>query len=150
MRIETSKIPRGESDSVFEVTPEELELDREDVRIPEPLAASVHFSRLDREIVARGRLSGKVILICSRCLKPFEYRIDESFSFVIELASTAPSAVRLGDEDIVQVSSYGAVVEIKNELRDLVILSIPMMPVCSKDCRGTAPGKWEIHTDERR
>jgi len=150
MKIDISKIPLGESELNFEVTSEELGLGKEDVGVPEPLAVSIHFSRLERKIIAQGRLTGKVILTCSRCLKPFEDRIDERFSFVIELVNTAPSLVYLDDEDVVQASPYGAVVEIKSELHDTVVLSIPMMPICSEDCQGTAPGKWKIYTDERR
>jgi uncharacterized protein len=78
-------------------------------------------------ILASGPLEGVMTLQCARCLKPFEgsFRLDLREMFVPGTST--------------EVDEYPLVegfVDVEPMIRDAVVLSMPLAPLCRQDCLG--------------
>ena len=80
---------------------------------------------------------------CNRCLEPAEFPIDSSFDLFYrpaEVAGDADEEVEIdeGDEEVAFYEGRRKV-ELKDVLREHVLLSMPMQRVCREDCLGICP-----------
>lgn len=97
---------------------------------------SVHIDLVLRSVSdgvgAVGEVWGKLHLSCSRCLveyqEDFRLEVDEKFYF-------EPTAAELKEGYEVR----DQVVDLEPMLRDVIVLSIPMRPVHTDDCKGLCP-----------
>lgn len=88
---------------------------------------------------------------CIRCLDPLEIVVERKIQ---ELYNYEPSAERgkkrkieaseeLDIED--ELMMEGDIMDLESPIRDAVVLSLPINPLCSLDCQGLCPecgGKW--------
>ena len=137
---------------VGEVTAEELGLTEDDAAVCGPLAVSLDLTNIEGLVAVTGVLEGTVIRECVRCLK--EYEVPLAFSvraaFIPEPKSTPRHPKRIDprkaraevveaeqEEDPDDQYQYqGNQLELAPMLREHVILSAPMQPLCSDDCLG--------------
>lgn len=83
-------------------------------------SASLNFSfeanKYDDVVSVIGKVKGTMSFECSRCLKLFEQKIEIPFecSFTKEELEC----------------------DVMEEMRETVLLNIPMQPLCNKDCKG--------------
>lgn len=80
------------------------------------LGFSFEANKFDDIISVIGKISGTMSFECSRCLKLFEQKIEISFD------------CSFGREEFE--------CDIMEEVRETVLLDIPMKPLCSIDCKG--------------
>ncbi len=94
------------------------------------------------EIRIRGHLAVTMRCDCNRCLEPAEFPLDSSFDLFYrpaEAASDDDEEVEI-DEGEAEIAFYeGGGIELKDVLRENVLLSMPMQRVCREDCRGICP-----------
>lgn len=93
------------------------------------------------EIRIRGRLKVRVEAACDRCLEPAPFQIDQEFDLFYRPPITGPPAGEIAiDESESEVGFYeNGGVELKDALREQVILALPMQRICREDCRGICP-----------
>jgi uncharacterized protein len=90
---------------------------------------------------ARVQLTGE----CSRCLDPVsdELEIDLQELFVYEETDARGRPVAAepgdGDEDDEQRYLVGDLLDLEPVLRDVIVLDLPLAPVCREDCPGLCP-----------
>lgn len=95
------------------------------------------------EIRVRGHLAVTMRCDCNRCLEPAEFPVDSSFDLFYRPADAAEG----GEEEEVEIDAgeaeiafyEGAGIELKDILREHVLLSMPMQHVCRADCLGICP-----------
>jgi uncharacterized protein len=136
---------------IGEVTAEELDLTREDALLSGPLAVSLDLTNIDGLVAVTGVLEGTIVRECVRCLKEYEDRLAFSVraGFIQEPKSALrpkridPRKARAEvveaepEEDLDDQYHYqGNQLELAPMLREHVILSAPMQPLCSDDCLG--------------
>ena len=80
------------------------------------LCCSFEADKYDNVVNIIGKIFGTMFFECSRCLKLFEQEVKFPFecSFTKEEFEC----------------------DVANEMRETVIINIPMQPLCSKDCKG--------------
>jgi uncharacterized protein len=104
--------------------------------------------RLTDEIIAKINVHGVVELECQRCLRrydqPFAVSFDEEFRITVDLASGAD--VEAGDDDERFAINDSHELDIAEPLRQEILVSLPMRPVCGDDCPG--PDRLESETDD--
>lgn len=137
---------------VGEATAEELDLTEDDAVLRGPLAVSLDLTNIEGLVAVTGVLEGTIVRECVRCLKEFEDPLAFSVraTFVPE-PKTAPRHPKRIDPrkvraEIVEAEPeeepddqyhyQGNQLELASMLREHVILSAPMQPLCSDDCRG--------------
>jgi len=93
------------------------------------------------EIRVRGHLAVTLQCDCNRCLEPARFPIDSSFDLFYR-----PTASGAGDEEVeidegeAEIAFYeGAGIELKDILREHVLLNMPMQRVCRDNCLGICP-----------
>ncbi len=93
------------------------------------------------EIRVLGDLRVDVEGTCDRCTEAARYLIQNHFDLVYMPADDANSG---GEDEIdeaaIEVGYYeGNGLELKDVLREVVLLALPMQLVCSEDCKGVCP-----------
>jgi uncharacterized protein len=137
---------------VGEVTAEELDLTEDDAVVRGPLAVSLDLTNVEGLVAVTGVLEGTIIRECVRCLKEYEDPLAFSLraAFVPEPKSTPRHPKRVDprkarteivesepeEESDDQYQYQGNQLELASMLREHVILSAPMQPLCSDDCLG--------------
>ena len=93
------------------------------------------------EIRIRGHLKVRMEADCDRCLEPAEFPIDSDFDLFYRPAKRAGYDEEVAiDEGESEVGFYeGGGVELKDILREYVLLALPMQRVCREDCQGICP-----------
>ena len=137
---------------VGEATAEELGLTEDDAVVQGPLDVSLDLTNVEGLVAVTGVLEGSIVRECVRCLKEYEDPLAFSVraAFIPEPKS-APHHPKRADsrkahakvveaepeEDLDDQYQYqGNQLELAPMLREHVILSAPMQPLCSDDCVG--------------
>jgi len=137
---------------VGEVTAEELDLTPDDAVLAGPLAVSLDLTNIEGLVAVTGVLEGTIVRQCVRCLKEYEDPLAFSVraAFVAEPKSAPRHPKRIDPRkaraEVVEVESekepddqyhyQGNQLDLASMLREHVILSAPMQPLCSNDCLG--------------
>jgi len=94
------------------------------------------------EIRVRGHLAVTMRCDCNRCLEPADFPIDASFDLFYrpsEDAGAGEEEVEI-DEGEAEIAFYeGGGIELKDVLRENVLLAMPMQRVCRPECQGMCP-----------
>ena len=99
-----------------------------------PLTGDLRLESVVEGILVTGRVSGLVRLTCARCLKDFEETVETD---LCELY-LAPGHEAPAEEETYSVE--GLEIDLEPMLRDALVLSLPLNPVCSLDCKGYCAG----------
>jgi uncharacterized protein len=92
------------------------------------------------EIRVKGHISVSMEADCDRCLEPATCPIDADFELYYR-----PVAEGYGEEVAIDKSESemgfyeGSGVELKDVLREYVLLALPMQRVCNDNCKGICP-----------
>ena len=137
---------------VGEATAEELDLTEDDAVLTGPLAVSLDLTNIEGLVAVTGVLEGTIIRQCVRCLKEYEDPLAFSVraAFIpepkpaprhpkrVDTRKTRAEVVEvdLEEEPDDQYHYQGNQLELASMLREHVILSAPMQPLCSEDCLG--------------
>ena len=137
---------------VGEVTAEELGLTEDEAVVLGPLAVSLDLTNIEGLVAVTGVLEGTIIRECVRCLKGYEDLLAFSVraAFVPEPKSSPRHPKRVDprkaraevveaepeEEPDDQYQYQGNQLELAPMLREHVILSAPMQPLCNNDCLG--------------
>jgi len=93
------------------------------------------------EIRVKGRLKVAMEAECDRCLEKAVFPIDSEFDLFYRPADTGPSGdeVAISDAES-EIGFYaGGGVDLKEILREYILLSMPMQRVCRESCLGMCP-----------
>lgn len=121
---------------------EDLQLDEHDPGIQDVLALTATIQAGETDFLVEGELNGLLLHECVRCLETFAAPADLSFRAVYrdpgrrrsKEAEAAP-----GDSRAEETDSHPVVeqrIDLQEMLREQLILSIPMQPLCSEGCQG--------------
>jgi uncharacterized protein len=96
------------------------------------------------EIRVQGRLSVTMEADCDRCLESARYPIESDFDlFYLPAAAANPhrpgEEVEIDDGEVELAFYEGGGLELKDILREHILLSMPMQRVCDEKCRGICP-----------
>lgn len=124
----------------------EIDLHGDDCVFEGPVRVVLHLNRNEDIVYATLTARATLILECARCLRSFRHDIEGKVSFVVQrlkLGETSPEQSEEGEEEnednlfFLQYNERS--IDITNFVRDAVILSIPLKPVCDAQCKGLCP-----------
>ncbi|MGQ9689265.1 MAG: YceD family protein [Desulfobaccales bacterium] len=107
---------------------------------PGDLTVDLHLERHGHDILVRGHLAGTLKLSCSRCLAPFSQPVEAHFDLLL-----SPTPEHLAEEEELSRADLdrdfytGEVVDLDSILREQVLLTLPLKPLCSEACQGICP-----------
>ncbi|OGP86306.1 MAG: hypothetical protein A2Y95_05970 [Deltaproteobacteria bacterium RBG_13_65_10] len=136
---------------------ESLELGVE-VRFEPPPVVDLEIHRVRDQVFVSGRIAGRTLLACSRCLEPAKVFFDEHFQAVYLPVSGSYADPRgtltreigpgdpceVADEDINNQSEdifhhVRGWLDFTPMLREQLLLAIPDRALCDQECRGLCP-----------
>ena len=110
----------------------DLDLENVDelIHLKTPLDYDLEVEKLDNGFLVRGSLRLTLSCECSRCLKPFEEKLDLS-EWACMLAVDGEEKVIINN-DLIDLTPY---------IREDILLGFPQRPLCNVDCGGLKAGK---------
>jgi len=91
------------------------------------------------DYLLRGDLRGGLMAQCSRCLEPATFALDVPVTLTFT-ERDAPGAEEDDDEEEEEVVHVlDGVIDLGSEIRDELLLSLPMSLLCREDCAGICP-----------
>ena len=118
--------PGSERDIAIEIKSEVFAFADSRIDDDSGIGVQLHLESLQDGIVVRGKISSNWQLACRRCLRPVAdvavTEVDELYQRVI----VNPDAYPLEGEQL----------DLKQMVRELVLLSLPDGPLCQADCPG--------------
>jgi len=106
-----------------------------------PLKVEINISKAGSKYVLDGRLSGKLILRCDRCLEYYGSLLESDFRLFLAIRSSAAgqSEIELLEDDMATDFISGSEIDLEDIVRAQVYLSLPMQCLCSENCKGLCP-----------
>jgi uncharacterized protein len=102
------------------------------------ITGELRFSRTNRGLLVRGRLSTAIALICSRCLRdidcPVEIKLDDEALPSLDLGTGVPVETE-DDVDVLRLTTHHEL-DLNGVVRDAIALAEPIAPICREDCLG--------------
>ena len=141
MEIKLHELDEGQTRLELELPPESLGISQKDVVLERPLTVSLSLDRRGDEIWIRGSVDTVALQECSRCLVEFSQILELDFEvFCAKLPAARTMNPKALDEEDGGVHFHdGRVVSIDNEIREAVLLGLPMRPLCKESCAGLCP-----------
>ncbi|HNX80632.1 MAG TPA: DUF177 domain-containing protein [Candidatus Omnitrophota bacterium] len=121
MKIRLSQIAFDGSEFNDSIDPKTLDLDTDVIHFLGPLAVKAEVSRITNAVLVKVLLTGKVELICSRCLQPIKTDLHK------EVALTY------------MVEPRDLSLDLDPDIREELILDYSINPLCSATCKGLCP-----------
>lgn len=127
------------------------ELPLDDDLIARDVAGTARLTRIPTGILAKGSVTATVELECIRCLEPYDQTVAAEFADeyrpTIDIATGAeltPSADGT-DDDYFSISDLH-LLDLRESIRQAIVLELPMAPLCRDDCPGL-PEAAELESD---
>jgi uncharacterized protein len=139
MRIEVASLRKNTGESrrfEFKEDIPPFEIDGTQVTFTEPALVHLEVTNTGISLAVKGEISGQLELICSRCLEPFNYTMKTNFEEQYRHISEAEDN---NDDDRNYQVYEEDYIDLTDTVRENLILSLPMKPVCSHGCMGICP-----------
>lgn len=113
--------------------PAHLGLDMIGIPQGEPLELAVRLESVTEGVLATGTVSGRAQGECGRCLVHFSELLEVDF---VELFAYRDSATEQTTDSDEVSRLKGDLLDLEPVVRDAVVLSFPLSPLCEADCAG--------------
>lgn len=149
MLIEVDKIPQEGLHIVRDFEFLSVDLVEEDAVFLEPAHAEVIVNRLGEEVWIKGQMNVRLSVICSRCLRPFEFPLDLTFDLIYLPEELDEIKEELEEEDINRLFYYNRQINLRDIILEQINLAFPLKPLCSEDCEGICPICGQVRREGR-
>jgi len=123
----------------FTLGAEDLSFPKEAGTISHPVEVSLKLEKEKGGYLASLEINARVDLECSRCLEPFTRDLHLSSTKHIERPPLDEN-LELTSSDLEVSFLEEEVLVLEDLVREEILLSLSMKPLCSPDCRGIHPG----------
>ena len=141
MLIEISQIPPEGLDIALSDETLDLGEPADTWEGPAIVHAELHVGRSGHGVLINGSFNSQVPLVCSRCLEPFHFQAADRFDLYCETGPGSPPAEehKLADDELDVTYLEEGRINTDHLLRENILLSLPVQPLCREDCRGLCP-----------
>jgi uncharacterized protein len=142
MEINLKDLKEGKNDFDFgRQKGELLEIENENFKVKYfNVYGEIKKSRL--EYFLNINVKSKMVFECARCLENFEKDLEEKGFYHIKLGKDRllnKKEAEIEEDDINTIYLEEPVLNLIGIVRELILLSIPMKPLCKEDCKGLCP-----------
>jgi uncharacterized protein len=131
MRLTVSDIP--ESGIEHELR---FQIDLTDGAPAQEVLVLIKASRFGDRVLLEGRVTSSSSVKCSRCLKDFTYPVNTDFNAEYVPFSPAEGEHELTAGELDKGFYRDDEIDLSSLVKEHVLLSIPMKPLCDPECRG--------------
>ncbi|MBZ2173908.1 DUF177 domain-containing protein [Schnuerera sp. xch1] len=135
MKIDLSKLHDETLSSISfegEIKKNELDINGREIKFIEPIKYDGKIYKVDDNKIVHVNITYVYEEICGRCLEPFVNRESTVLSGKLVRKSN--------DEDDDEVVYYSdEKLDLTEDIISMIILSLPMKPLCDEECKGICP-----------
>ena len=112
------------------------------LKLLSPVNVVLFLDKRTDHIRITGTIKGVLEVACHRCLKPFEFPVDEQVDIylVIEQQMDRDDEKELEADELLYEFFDGEVIEVDRLVAEQIFLGLPVKVLCSEGCRGICPG----------
>ena len=118
-----------------------FELKDNEFRFDDRVVGEVTFKLIGKNVISTGWIETRARATCVRCLEEMEITLhtDVDITYSNDKKLLEPSSEF---DPTVEILTFfeGDIIDPRKELRELVMLELPFLPVCHPDCRGLCSG----------
>jgi uncharacterized protein len=131
--IHLSGLNDGDYDFPFEMPAEALALPE---AFDDKVRVEVRLSKMRSEFLARCSMKTSSVHPCDRCLEPvrIEHKRECSVMFTCDPASSQEAD--MNEDDVRILDPANPVIDLTNDVRDALLIGIPMRITCGEDANG--------------
>ncbi|HSG27194.1 MAG TPA: DUF177 domain-containing protein [Candidatus Krumholzibacterium sp.] len=131
LKIRISGLSAGPHEYSLSVAPSDIQLDQ---NFNAPVKVDVRLEKTPRQIYLQTRISTSGQFQCDRCLSEFRQQISTRYSIVYifdesDAGQFPPEEVRIVHQDL-------PVIDLSEDVREMIVLSVPLKLLCREECRG--------------
>jgi uncharacterized protein len=143
-KVKVSGLKEGSNSIRFEMSPEDVDIRPMhgcELFLTRDVIAELDLLKQGSRVYISGRVDFQAQMTCSACAEPFRTETIESLYVEFEHGlPPAPGKIHeLGEDDLVRSFYSNDELDIMPVIRDTILLSIPIAPICRPDCRGICP-----------
>jgi uncharacterized protein len=136
--VDLRALREGENELDLELTGSDLGITNEDLELEGTLRVELLLAKTSSFVHVRGHIEGVAAEICGLCAGPARRPFDIDVHLVAQEAeSRSEPGAEPEDEDLLYYERER--IDLTEPLRQLVLVSVPMVPRCKEDCRGLCP-----------
>ncbi|MGH7846745.1 MAG: YceD family protein [Candidatus Binatia bacterium] len=110
-------------------------------RFPPAVDVNIVFYRSGREVLLHGSFRGVIEGHCSRCLEVYSFAVEKKFDLVLLPNPAETDKKRALNQEEMGISFYqGAEINLAPLIQEQVLLTLPIRPLCTEQCRGLCAG----------
>ncbi|MCS7229132.1 MAG: DUF177 domain-containing protein [Candidatus Kryptonium sp.] len=132
MKINISKLSDGEHFYTFIVKPSDLELDEK--RFNKPVYVDATLEKSKRQLFLRANVYTVGRFQCDRCIEDFDMVLENSYRMYYVYSEE--ESKKYEPEEVVVITPETNEIDISDDVRQMVLLSVPMKLLCYEDCLG--------------
>jgi uncharacterized protein len=136
MKISLVGLRAGTHEFQFDEQPEKWGLENHP-NLPSTVHLTVQLEKAPTAIYVRNHIRTRGHFTCDRCLAEFDQVVEDTgrvvFSSDQELIAPHEGEIRLHDPRAQEI-------DLTDDIRDLLLLSLPVKLLCKEDCRGLCTG----------
>lgn len=117
-------------------------LNKNDVHIDaveDNIKATICIKKDGNACKSKGRLEYDLKLSCARCLTSFTRHFISEFNYEFKKANEYETSDINKNEEDKDYLIINNLIDFEPPFHDLILLSTPMKPLCSEDCKGLCP-----------
>ena len=111
-----------------------------DAEWPGKVRGDLRVERSGQRVSVRGSVSSAARLECVRCLRTFDIELAADLTVFAEQSS----ATKRAEQEALERDDYmlfhdGRLLDLRESVRESLLLEMPMTPHCREECRGLCP-----------
>ncbi|HUN66102.1 MAG TPA: DUF177 domain-containing protein [Bacteroidota bacterium] len=134
LKIRISGLSNGFHEYHFSAEPPEIGLDG---NFRPPVTVDVQLDKTTRQILLRADISTTGEFECDRCLDPFQLDLRTGYTLVYLYDES--DAARYNEEEVQIIAPDTVTIDVAEDVRQMVMLSVPLKLLCREECRGLCP-----------
>jgi len=135
MKIRIDHLYEGEHRFESQLAPEALDLDT--ARFVDPIDIQVLWDRRGNQVCMQFQVSAHQQAQCDRCLDDVRIAVAGQVGIVVQFRDTVPP--EMDDPDYRVVLATDVEIDFTTDLRDAILLAVPVKILCDEDCKGLCP-----------
>jgi uncharacterized protein len=108
------------------------------------ISLSIELFKATHQLDLKAKITGIMNLVCDRCLEKYELPFERDFEIVF--VQKAEREEKINEDYIRSYSPYMKTIDITNDIREFILLSVPMRKVPARTDKGAC--SWCGKTDE--
>lgn len=138
LKINISRLSEGLHAFPLETEPGAIGLDE---RFGVPVRVRAAVEKTSRQLVLAAEISTEGNFICDRCLERFSLPMSAAFTvaYLQEQRAGAVAGEAAEEPEVHVISPETNMIDIGEDVRQYLLLAVPVKLLCSEECRGLCP-----------